>query len=184
MLSALSGCGTVSDTLEDFAYTVGSFTEDAIDDLAARLRYRDEDDRNVINVVEEELQQTVITINDEDFVSAGNSAKLSGNALRGLRLNELSSIVDNYAYAMISDEERLIYDEVYDLLLLPPFTCHSLRHTYATRLCESGINITALQDLLGHKDIDTTMEVYAEATKDLKKKEISKIELDKDIWAV
>ncbi|MBR2276199.1 MAG: hypothetical protein IJ873_09110 [Lachnospiraceae bacterium] len=117
MLSALSGCGTVSDTLEDFAYTVGSFTEDAIDDLAARLRYRDEDDRYVINVVEEELPQTVITINDEDFVSAGNSAKLSGNALRGLRLNELSSIVDNYAYAMISDEERLIYDEVYDLLV-------------------------------------------------------------------
>ncbi len=69
-------------------------------------------------------------------------------------------------------------------MLLPPFTCHSLRHTYATRLCESGINIKALQDLLGHKDIETTMEVYAEATKDPKKKEISKIELDNDIWAV
>ena len=55
---------------------------------------------------------------------------------------------------------------------------------YETRLCESGINIKALQDLLGHKDIETTMEVYAEATKELKKKEISKIELDNDIWAV
>ena len=71
-----------------------------------------------------------------------------------------------------------------DVVLLPPFTCHSLRHTFATRLCESGINIKALQDILGHKDIETTMEVYAEATKDLKRKEMSKIELDNDIWAV
>ena len=71
-----------------------------------------------------------------------------------------------------------------EVVLLPPFTCHSLRHTFATRLCESGINIKALQDILGHKDIETTMEVYAEATKDLKKKEMAKIELSDDIWAV
>ena len=69
-------------------------------------------------------------------------------------------------------------------VLLPPFTCHSLRHTFATRLCESGINIKALQDLLGHKDIETTMEVYAEATKDLKKREMAKVELDSAIWAI
>ena len=69
-------------------------------------------------------------------------------------------------------------------VLLPRFTCHSLRHTFATRLCESGMNIKALMEILGHKDIETTMEVYAEATKDLKKKEMAKVELDDDIWAV
>ena len=71
-----------------------------------------------------------------------------------------------------------------DAVLLPPFSCHSLRHTFATRLCESGINIKALQDTLGHKDIETTMNVYAEATKDLKKKEFNKIEVNDDIWAI
>ena len=116
-MSGLSGCASVSDALEDFAYQAGSFAEGVIEDISDRIRYRDEDERYVINVVEEELPQTVITINDEDFETVNNAARLSANALTGLRINELSSIVDSYAYAMLPDDERVIYDEVYDLLV-------------------------------------------------------------------
>jgi integrase len=58
-------------------------------------------------------------------------------------------------------------------VLVPYFTCHILRHTFATRLCESGANIKFIQDILGHSDIETTMDIYVDATKDLKEKEIS-----------
>ena len=61
-----------------------------------------------------------------------------------------------------------------NLILLPKFSCHSLRHTCATRLCEAGINMKVIQDVLGHADITTTMNIYTEATKNLKKKEIDK----------
>lgn len=61
-----------------------------------------------------------------------------------------------------------------NLVLLPKFSCHSLRHTCATRLCEAGINMKVIQDVLGHADITTTMNIYTEATKNLKKKEIDK----------
>ena len=61
-----------------------------------------------------------------------------------------------------------------NLVLLPKFSCHSLRHTCATRLCEAGINMKVIQDVLGHADITTTMNIYTEATKNLKKKEIEK----------
>lgn len=60
-----------------------------------------------------------------------------------------------------------------DIILLPRFSCHILRHTFATRLCEAGINMKVIQDVLGHADIGTTMNIYADATKELKKKEFT-----------
>ncbi len=37
------------------------------------------------------------------------------------------------------------------------FTAHTLRHTYATHLLESGLNIMSLKELLGHAHIETTL---------------------------
>lgn len=58
-------------------------------------------------------------------------------------------------------------------VLLPKFSCHSLRHTFTTRLCEAGVNVKVIQDVLGHADISTTMNIYADVTKDTKQKEFS-----------
>ncbi len=61
-------------------------------------------------------------------------------------------------------------------VLLPKFSCHTLRHTFTTRLCESGINIKVIQSVLGHADISTTLDIYADVTKDLKKAEMQTFE--------
>ncbi|MBP1042804.1 site-specific integrase [Vagococcus sp. BWB3-3] len=37
---------------------------------------------------------------------------------------------------------------------------HSLRHTFATRCVESGVNIAAISSLMGHSSIKTTLDIY------------------------
>lgn len=46
---------------------------------------------------------------------------------------------------------------------LPPVSLHSLRHTNATLLITSGINVRTVSARLGHSQTSTTMNIYAEA---------------------
>lgn len=62
-------------------------------------------------------------------------------------------------------------------ILLPHFSCHSLRHTFTTRMCEAGVNVKVIQDALGHKDISTTLNIYTYVTKELKRNEFKGLDL-------
>lgn len=61
-------------------------------------------------------------------------------------------------------------------VLLPHFTAHNLRHTFCTRFCENETNLKVIQEIMGHADISTTMNVYNEATKEKKKASILNLE--------
>lgn len=61
-------------------------------------------------------------------------------------------------------------------VLLPRFSCHSLRHTFTTRLVEAGVNLKVIQDTLGHKDFSTTMDIYTDVTKELKQREFDQLQ--------
>ena len=56
-------------------------------------------------------------------------------------------------------------------VLLPNFSCHSLRHTFTTRLVEAGVNIKVIQNLCGHTRSDITLDIYTTVTKELKQRE-------------
>lgn len=60
---------------------------------------------------------------------------------------------------------------------LPPFTPHTFRRTFCTRLCERNENIKVIQRVMGHKDIQTTLDIYAEATRDFVKEEFENLQM-------
>ena len=98
------------------------------------------------------------------FVNRFGAAQHQGTLNKALR----RSIRDCNDEVLERNEENPV--------LLPRFSCHSLRHTFTTRMCEAGVNIKVIQDALGHSDISTTLNIYADVTKELKKKEFEGLE--------
>ena len=78
----------------------------------------------------------------------------------------IKRIVSSYNYEEILEAKK----QGRNPLILPEFSCHQLRHTFCTRLCENETNLKVIQSVMGHRDIATTMDIYAEAT-DTKKRE-------------
>lgn len=92
-----------------------------------------------------------------------------GNVFHQGTLNKaLKRIVRDCNFAVL---DGIIKSEV----MLPNFSNHTLRHTFTTRMVETGTNMKAMQEILGHSDISTTMNIYAEATKELKEKEMVRL---------
>ncbi len=67
-------------------------------------------------------------------------------------------------------------------ILIPHFTCHHIRHTFCTRFCEKETNLKVIQSIMGHANIETTMDIYAEATELKKQEAIKALENNNDIF--
>lgn len=110
------------------------------------------------------LKCNVVVDGYTDFIFIN---RFGGVQHQGTLNKALRRIIRDCNYEVLDKEKNK------DTITLPPFSNHSLRHTFTTRMCEAGVNIKAMQDILGHADAETTMNIYAEATKDLKRAELN-----------
>lgn len=56
---------------------------------------------------------------------------------------------------------------------LASLTFHTLRHTFATRCVEKGIDAKSLSEILGHSDVKTTLQLYVHPSMELKKSQVN-----------
>lgn len=73
-------------------------------------------------------------------------------------------------------------EENRDPELLPQFSCHTLRHTFITRFAECESNIKLIQDIAGHSDFHTTMNIYNEIQEELRKEKLGSLAPRIKIW--
>ena len=74
----------------------------------------------------------------------------------------------------ITSKKRYKTDEKSINLKSSKVNTHMLRHTYATRCIESGMSAVVLSKLLGHADIETTLNTYTTVFNKFKDDEIKK----------
>ena len=89
-------------------------------------------------------------------------------------------VVDQMIQRIIHDynkeETETAKRENREVQLLPHFSAHNLRHTFCTRLCENESDLKIIQEVMGHADIATTMNVYNESNTSRKKASFAKLE--------
>ena len=90
----------------------------------------------------------------------------------------IKRIASNYN----ADEVVRAKKEHRDPIILPNFSCHHLRHTFCTRLCENETNLKVIQSIMGHKNIETTLDIYAEATEKKKQESFENLAAKLDIF--
>ncbi len=96
-----------------------------------------------------------------------------GEALNPFVINRaIDRIVRDYN----AEETEKAKKEKRQPVLIRDFSVHQLRHTFATRLCENSSNLKAIQAIMGHADISTTMDIYAEATKESRRNTMNELE--------
>lgn len=78
--------------------------------------------------------------------------------------HSINRAIDRICKDYNKNENKRAHAEQRKPVLIPHFSVHQLRHTFCTRFCENETNIKVIQEIMGHADISTTMNIYNEAT--------------------
>lgn len=81
-----------------------------------------------------------------------------------------------------SEEQVKAKKEKREPVILPRFSCHIFRHTFASRFCENETNIKVIQEVMGHSDVSTTMNIYAEVNNTTTRQSLENLAKNLDVF--
>jgi len=110
---------------------------------------------------------------NKDFLFSKNDKFINVSTIN----SAFKRICKNAGIRVITIEEKKKYRKNNAIIKSSSVNTHMLRHTYATRCIESGMQAVVLQKLLGHRDIETTLNTYTSIFSKFKEDEVQKLEL-------
>lgn len=93
-----------------------------------------------------------------------------------LNSHDINRALERIYTACNEAEREWAKEEKRPPVLIRHFSVHNLRHTFCTRFCENENNLKVIQEIMGHADIETTMNIYAEATTEKKVESFANLE--------
>ena len=126
-------------------------------------------------LMEERIAQMQTGFNQT--VIDGYSGFIFQNRNGGMRKpTEINKVINRIIADYNAEETNQAKKEKREPILLPHFSVHNLRHTFCTRFCENETNLKIIQEIMGHANISTTMDIYNEATQEQKKASFANLE--------
>ena len=95
---------------------------------------------------------------------------------------EVNRAIKRIVDAHNAEEEVIAKKKKIEPVIIPRFSCHIFRHTFASRFCENETNVKVIQEVMGHADVSTTMNIYAEANPDVTKEALEKLAKNMDVF--
>lgn len=130
----------------------------------------------VRKALEDEYERQKITGFNESIVDGYTGFIFKNRYGDPMSAHNVNRAIDRICNEYNEEETILADKEGREPFLIRHFSVHNLRHTFCTRFCENESNIKVIQEIMGHADIETTMNIYAEATEQKKKESFANLE--------
>lgn len=125
------------------------------------------------NFLLEEKQKKVVSLY---VVPDAKGCMMSENSFRRMWQSYMTQLNFRYGDFSAYGSRTSVHDPKGVPMVIEGFTAHQLRHTYASILYMAGVDVVTAKELMGHADIQTTLEIYTHLSKTYKKKEVSKLD--------
>jgi len=86
--------------------------------------------------------------------------------------NSINRAIERIRISCNEQELRNALKEEREPVLIPHFSAHHLRHTFCTRMVENEMNVAILREIMGHRTLSTTLEIYTTVSNEKKRESV------------